>query len=101
MKGATAEPFDNTSSEPNSSIIMKIGNSQNFFRTRRNIQNSPRNESISDLRADGFTESGRTPMVCERFSKFPQNYRMSAVNPEQISANLLVALPNKSSGETS
>ena len=61
MKGATAEPFDNTSSEPNSSIMMKIGSSQNFFRTRRNIQNSLRNESMSNLGSDDASSPGGTP----------------------------------------
>jgi hypothetical protein len=32
--------------------MMKIGSSQNFFRTRRNIQNSARNESMSSPRID-------------------------------------------------
>ena len=59
MKGATAEPFDKTSSDPNSSIMMKIGSSQNFFRTRRNIQNSARNESISSPRIDDPPDYGR------------------------------------------
>src|ERR1700683_2519812 len=46
MKGATAEPFAKISRPPNSAMTIKTGSSQNFLRTRRNSQNSLRNESI-------------------------------------------------------
>ena len=40
MNGATAEPWASTISSPNSAIMMKIGQSQNFLRTRKNAQSS-------------------------------------------------------------
>src|ERR1700691_5561774 len=46
MKGATAEPFASTSRPPNIAITRKTGSSQYFLRTRKNIQNSFRNETI-------------------------------------------------------
>src|SRR5580658_6881146 len=46
MKGATAEPFASTSRPPNIAITTKTGSSQYFLRTRRNNQNSFRNETI-------------------------------------------------------
>src|SRR5580693_6425805 len=46
MKGATAEPFASTSRPPNSAMTRKTGSSQYFLRTRKNSQNSLRNEII-------------------------------------------------------
>src|SRR5215469_8186852 len=43
MKGATAEPWLNTTRPPNMAITIKRGSSQNFFRTRRKCQSSCRN----------------------------------------------------------
>lgn len=40
MKGAIAEPCANTSKAPNATINKIIGASQNFFRSRINIQRS-------------------------------------------------------------
>ena len=39
-----AEPCVTTSAPPSSTIISKIGKSQNFFLTRRNIHNSARKD---------------------------------------------------------
>src|SRR5262245_29692536 len=44
MNGATAVPFVSTINPPNTAIITKIGSSQNFLRTRKNAQNSRRND---------------------------------------------------------
>src|SRR5262245_23790280 len=46
MNGAIAEPCVSTISPPNSSIRMRIGTNQYFLRTRRNIQNSCRNDNM-------------------------------------------------------
>ncbi len=46
MKGATADPWVNTSNPPNSAIETMIGNSHNFLRTRRNNQNSLMNDNM-------------------------------------------------------
>jgi len=40
MKGAMAEPSDNTSNAPKSTRKTTIGNSHHFLRTFRNCQNS-------------------------------------------------------------
>ena len=40
MNGAIAEPLVRTTSPPNTTIMIRIGNSQNFFRTRINRQSS-------------------------------------------------------------
>src|ERR1700693_4818123 len=40
MNGAIAEPLVSTTSPPNTTIMISIGNSQNFFRTRINRQSS-------------------------------------------------------------
>jgi hypothetical protein len=41
LKGASAEPWANTSSEPTSTITMMMGASHHFLRMRRKSQNSP------------------------------------------------------------
>src|SRR5215831_12020695 len=46
MKGAMAEPLVSTKRPPNAAIMIRIGSSQNFLRTRRNKQNSRRNDSM-------------------------------------------------------
>jgi hypothetical protein len=46
MKGAIAEPFVSTNKPPKIAIMIKTGSSQNFLRTRKNIQNSRRKDSI-------------------------------------------------------
>src|SRR5262249_44666043 len=43
MKGATADPWVNTTSPPNIAITSKSGSSQNFLRTRRKCQSSCKN----------------------------------------------------------
>src|SRR4051812_32530852 len=48
MKGATAEPLVNTTSPPNTTIMIMIGSSQNFLRTRMKRQSSAR-KSITSL----------------------------------------------------
>src|ERR1700736_1645090 len=40
MKGAIAEPLVSTTSPPNTTIMIRIGSSQNFFRARINRQSS-------------------------------------------------------------
>src|SRR5260370_946730 len=40
MNGATTEPLVSTTSPPNTTIMIRIGNSQNFFLTRMNRQSS-------------------------------------------------------------
>src|SRR5258708_389970 len=40
MNGAIAEPLANTINPPNATIMIRIGNSQNFLRTRMNLQSS-------------------------------------------------------------
>src|SRR6266705_648157 len=40
MNGATAEPWASTISTPNRPVMTNIGNSQYFFRARRNAQSS-------------------------------------------------------------
>src|SRR5262245_64916056 len=55
MKGATAEPLVSTIRPPNITIMTKMGISQYFLRTRRNNENSRRNDSIcSKLVLHGF-----------------------------------------------
>src|SRR5689334_13347273 len=46
MKGATALPWASNNKPPKISSITKMGSSQNFFRTRRNAQNSFTNDDI-------------------------------------------------------
>src|SRR5215472_1264992 len=46
MKGAMAEPLVSTKSPPNTAIMIRIGSNQNFLRTRRNSQNSRRNDNM-------------------------------------------------------
>jgi hypothetical protein len=43
MKGAMADPVDNTIMTPNKRRMIIIGNSQNFLRTRKNAQRSLKN----------------------------------------------------------
>src|SRR5438309_5854164 len=43
MNGATALPLVRTMRPPNSASITRIGRSQNFFRTRINVQSSATN----------------------------------------------------------
>jgi hypothetical protein len=40
MNGATAEPWPGTAKPPNSPILTKIGNSQNFLPALKKIQSS-------------------------------------------------------------
>src|SRR5689334_7643397 len=56
MNGAIAEPCVNTISAPNSAIIVRIGRSQNFLRTRMKAHISATNESMipSELVFHGF-----------------------------------------------
>src|ERR1700759_2462243 len=44
MNGATALPFVSTMSPPSSTIMTRIGRSQNFFRTLMNDQSSATND---------------------------------------------------------
>jgi hypothetical protein len=82
MNGAITEPFDRTSSEPKIIIIIKTGKSQNFFRTRRNIQNSRRNETISDLGIDVSSARGGSGQLAKDSTGPPGNHDMSEINPE-------------------
>lgn len=59
MNGATALPFVNTINPPNKTIMNRIGNSQNFFRTRMNIQSSARND-IGHVSSELVLEAVRT-----------------------------------------
>src|SRR5262245_34844682 len=60
MKGATAEPLVSTMRPPNSAIMTKMGISKYFLRTRRNNENSRRNDSIcSKLVLHGFRRPER------------------------------------------
>jgi len=64
MKGAIAEPLVSTKRPPNTIIMIRIGSNQYFLRTRKNIQNSFKNEAIvesSELLGHGF--GGRTGRV--------------------------------------
>jgi hypothetical protein len=82
MNGAIAEPFARTSSEPKIIIIIKTGKSQNFFRTRRNIQNSRRNETMSDLRIDVSSARAGSGQLANDSTGPLGNHGMSEVNPE-------------------
>jgi hypothetical protein len=64
MNGAIAEPWVAISSAPNNAMVINIGASQNFLRTRKKDQNSTTKlpirslsnrfaEALSDLRANG------------------------------------------------
>src|SRR3954462_11132112 len=56
MKGATAEPLVRITRPPNTTIITRIGNSQNFLRTRMKRQSSARKsiQRPSELIAHAF-----------------------------------------------
>src|SRR6516164_2920644 len=54
MNGATADPLVSTSSAPKIAMTISTGSSQNFLRTRRNPQNSPRKAIMSVLPFEGF-----------------------------------------------
>jgi hypothetical protein len=82
MNGAITEPFDRTSSEPKIIIIIKTGKSQNFFRTRRNIQNSRRNETISDLGIDVSSTRAGSGQLANDSTGSPGDHGMPEVNPE-------------------
>ena len=47
MKGAIAELWVSTIKPPKMTIIMRMGINQYFFRSRRNDQNSLRNDSMT------------------------------------------------------
>ena len=55
MKGATADPSDNTKREPNNTRIMMIGANHHFLRTNRKSQNS-KNIEIFDIENSYFFE---------------------------------------------
>src|SRR5215813_10293949 len=65
MNGATALPFANTMSAPNTAIINKIGMSQNFRRSRMNPQSSVTNSTMmtSELLGHGMTRGSRRPSI--------------------------------------
>lgn len=46
MKGATADPCEKTIRPPKRTIIMSMGRSQNFFRTRIKSQSSEKKDII-------------------------------------------------------
>src|SRR5260370_37598764 len=91
MKGAIAEPWVAKSSAPNNAIVIIIGASQNFLRTRKKAQNSPiklRITFLSELplhiRCPGFRRlaldpiAGRGPIGCETqwpFACYPHDKR--------------------------
>src|SRR5664279_2706389 len=55
MNGAIAEPFVSTTSPPKITIMIRIGSSQNFFRTRINRQSSAtKSIFVSLFRHDPF-----------------------------------------------
>lgn len=59
MKGAIAEPWVRTTRPPNTAIITRIGSSQNFFRTFRKRQSSPKKDRVK-LFARGLSGQIRT-----------------------------------------
>tara|TARA_E500000178_G_scaffold330236_1_gene361953 strand:+ start:505 stop:729 length:225 start_codon:yes stop_codon:yes gene_type:complete len=73
MKGATADPFDRTTSPPKMTIMTKIGISQNFLRASKN-------DKISDKK-DMFSHSKlvfeRPRLGARRFSMDPVALRFS------------------------
>src|SRR5260370_24512789 len=88
MKGAMAEPWVAKSSAPNNAIVIIIGASQNFLRTRKKAQNSPiklRITFLSELplhiRCPGFRRlaldpiAGRRPISCDTPSSFAPHPR--------------------------
>jgi hypothetical protein len=63
MKGATADPWVSMISAPKVKLTAKIGSSQYFFRTRRNLQNSFANDNIGGLRTDPSLTWARVPAL--------------------------------------
>src|SRR5262245_61244464 len=64
MNGAIALPLANTVSAPNAAIMIRMGRSQNFFRSLRNAQNSVTNSSMEPslkLIAHGVRRRPRWP----------------------------------------
>ena len=61
MNGAIAEPLVSTIRPPKMTIMMKIGISQYFFRTRRNDQNSLRERQHGGSQNWFFMDSGAGP----------------------------------------
>src|SRR5262245_6504804 len=49
MNGAIAEPLVSTTRPPKTTIMIRIGSSQNFLRTRMKRQSSPTNSIIFSL----------------------------------------------------
>src|SRR5437660_10957471 len=94
MNGATAEPFASTARPPNTTITINTGSSQNFLRSRRNSQNSARNDKATAPRSASVASDGpaslrpstrlRQPCgsPCER-SSARQRGRRNAVRGEQ------------------
>lgn len=61
MNGAIADPWLSTMSPPKAALMMKIGNSQNFLRTRMKSHNSPRNDTGTPVQNWFFIVSGAGP----------------------------------------
>src|ERR1700682_6451352 len=79
MKGATTEPLVSTTRPPNTTIMMRIGVSQNFFLTRMNRQSSATKsifyplELISHRFRRGTGRLSHDPVaVCTRLAFEPQ-----------------------------
>src|SRR6202040_2050901 len=99
MNGAIAEPWVAISNAPNSAIVIIIGASQNFLRTRKKDQNSPiklpirflselsphtRCPALRRLTLDPV--SGCSPIRCEgqwSFAHYPHNKRHRGDHKEE------------------
>src|SRR5450759_2407054 len=83
MNGAIAEPLVSTTSPPNTTIMIRIGSSQNFFRTRINRQSSATKSILCPLELV-FHRLGRWP---GRRSHDPVALRVRLpLEPQQILA---------------
>src|SRR5713101_344482 len=73
MKGATAEPWAKMIRPPNRPRTIKIGSSQNFFRSRRKSQNSARKAMALVLKIGGswFGDWGQEVHVRSNKSRHP------------------------------
>lgn len=71
MKGATAEPFDNTTRPPKINIMTKIGINQNFLRDIKNVQISFKNDMV--IQSELIFE--RTSFQAGRVAMYPVTFR--------------------------